>query len=221
VPLHPACSYESLLDRYLLGQNSEEERARIARHIETCPTCAAVLRSQPTSATIESKAIETAPADGLQSSDFAQTRAPSAVGAEEPSREGPADKASSLPSSEVGAQVFAFLAPPQNEEEIGRVARYRVLKQLGVGGMGVVFQAEAIDLQRPVALKVMLPEMASRGGAGARASCARPDSPRRSRAITSSRSTRLAKIVVSLSWPWSCCAVSRSRNGCGATRSRH
>src|SRR5262249_32441243 len=49
------------------------------------------------------------------------------------------------------------LAPPQADGEIGRLGSYRVLKELGHGGMGAVYLAEDTGLQRQVALKVMLP----------------------------------------------------------------
>ena len=54
-----------------------------------------------------------------------------------------------------------FLAPAQSPDELGRLGPYRVLKLLGSGGMGVVFQAEDPDLQRLVALKAMLPSLAA------------------------------------------------------------
>jgi serine/threonine protein kinase/predicted ATPase len=54
---------------------------------------------------------------------------------------------------------LAFLAPAAGPDEIGRLAHYRVLKILGQGGMGVVLLAEDTHLLRPVALKVMRPEM--------------------------------------------------------------
>jgi serine/threonine protein kinase len=53
-----------------------------------------------------------------------------------------------------------LLLAPQAPDEIGRLGHYRVLKRLGVGGMGIVFRAEDSRLQRPVALKVMGPMLA-------------------------------------------------------------
>ena len=63
---------------------------------------------------------------------------------------------------------WGFLRRPERPDEIGRLARYRILKQLGQGGMGVVFRAEDQDLRRPVALKVMLPDCAAQDQAKAR-----------------------------------------------------
>lgn len=58
-------------------------------------------------------------------------------------------------------QSWEFLAPAEKPDEIGRLGPYRVLKVLGAGGMGVVFRAEDPYLERVVALKAMLPAMAS------------------------------------------------------------
>src|SRR5262249_31312881 len=59
------------------------------------------------------------------------------------------------------ATPYAFLAPAEQADEIGRLGSYRVLKVLGAGGMGVVFQAEDTALQRKIALKAMLPSLAA------------------------------------------------------------
>ncbi len=64
------------------------------------------------------------------------------------------------------AAAFAdLLAPPLLPGELGRLGPYRVLKLLGAGGMGLVFQAEDTQLKRSVALKVLKPDVAAGEGA--------------------------------------------------------
>jgi urea transport system substrate-binding protein len=68
---------------------------------------------------------------------------------------------------ETGAppEYARFLAEPLSPDELGWLAHYRVLKLLGRGGMGMVFEAEDAHLRRMVALKVILPEHAAHPGA--------------------------------------------------------
>jgi serine/threonine protein kinase len=65
------------------------------------------------------------------------------------------------PEKTAASELYDFLAPPQNPDELGRLGPYRVLKVLGAGGMGVVFEAEDAALERRVALKAMLPTLAA------------------------------------------------------------
>lgn len=57
---------------------------------------------------------------------------------------------------------YPFLSPPDKPGFLGRIASYRVSEMIGEGGMGYVFLAEDKYLRRPVALKVMKPDVAKR-----------------------------------------------------------
>ena len=54
-----------------------------------------------------------------------------------------------------------FLEPPTQSGDLGTLGHYRVIDELGRGGMGFVFRAEDIKLKRSVALKVMNQKIAA------------------------------------------------------------
>ncbi|HWA97955.1 MAG TPA: transporter substrate-binding protein [Pirellulales bacterium] len=64
---------------------------------------------------------------------------------------GPADG----PRPTTGDAARRFLAPAEAPDEIGRLGTYRVLRLIGQGGMGTVFEAEDSVLKRRVAIKVL------------------------------------------------------------------
>ncbi|MDB5385425.1 MAG: hypothetical protein JWM11_1071, partial [Planctomycetaceae bacterium] len=74
-----------------------------------------------------------------------------------------------IPGSHVQTEpIYQFLAPPQKHGDLGSLGKYRILKVLGLGGMGIVFEALDPDLNRRVALKVMKPQWGQDGMASKR-----------------------------------------------------
>ena len=58
-----------------------------------------------------------------------------------------------------------MLAASKHPETLGSLNRYEVESIIGIGGMGVVFRGYDHDLQRPVAIKTILPRLANNGTA--------------------------------------------------------
>jgi len=52
---------------------------------------------------------------------------------------------------------LSFLGPPIEPDEIGRLGGYRILSQIGAGGMGIVYLAEDVSLKRKIAIKILPP----------------------------------------------------------------
>jgi len=76
-------------------------------------------------------------------------------------------EATATRSSDVGGwstlEDFAvgFLQPSDHPGAIGRLGEYELLSVIGQGGMGIVFKGFQVELNRPVAIKVMSPHLAT------------------------------------------------------------
>jgi formylglycine-generating enzyme required for sulfatase activity/serine/threonine protein kinase len=186
------CPEPDTLGRLLLGQLSDQDSEVVTAHLEQCQGCLAAMREigarDPLVSAVRGWA-EGCPATVSQvSGQDTQISPPAVAPGLDPLAERLIEQLRRLPrrdavrgGAEVGsvghepgphrsdaggeqAPAFPFLHPPQQADEIGRLGAYRILKVLGQGGMGVVFQAHDPKLKRLCAIKAMRPEVASRAG---------------------------------------------------------
>lgn len=182
------CPDDRAFREVLVGDASIEAELEIARHLFECEKCGArmqaVLSHEPTRRAIQKRgedrplshfiadaskltgaAKQTGSGATVRYDDGVEAtlhlpRRPSAP----PKRNLPiaaSDVEPSATTTEIPSSIYSFLAPPESKGEIGRLGGYGIIKLLGVGGMGMVFQAEDPQLKRKIALKVMRPEIAA------------------------------------------------------------
>lgn len=150
-----------------------------------CPSCAKKLRVADGSEgkrircpscghTIGATKLDAKPA-APASTAAAPSQTPPAAPPSPPTKAKPAGKPADTagkPKPDVGSpdvkKLIAMLRPPKEEGELGRLGSYRILRILGYGGMGVVYEAQDVKLKRRVALKAMLPDTSDDASANKR-----------------------------------------------------
>jgi serine/threonine protein kinase len=69
------------------------------------------------------------------------------------------------PNAWTESMARSLLSAASHPEMLGRIGRYDVERLIGSGGMGVVFKAYDTELNRPVAVKLLAPYLATSGAA--------------------------------------------------------
>jgi tetratricopeptide (TPR) repeat protein len=167
------CPIAEDLERFLLGQLPEEEAAGLEKHLSGCPACVRRLESlHPQDGLIDILSDVArggaSPADEVAGAlltslyrlrkDTAGRGRDNGLG-DDPSvapteqRDPAADEAEAGPGVD---ETPCGPLTPREPGEVGRVGPYRVLRILGSGGMGVVYQAQQVWPGRVVALKMIL-----------------------------------------------------------------
>lgn len=139
------CLSESELSKLLSSDLLAHETAVVEQHIADCKACRTKIESMIADPRWWNEAQKSLAASSTRG--FAETEA---------SHEG------ELATTE---QILSLLGPTDDPEKLGRIAEYEVIGIIGRGGMGVVFKAFDPRLNRFVAIKMLLPHLASFGAA--------------------------------------------------------
>jgi len=148
------CSDDRL--RRLLDADDQDVESRIAaEHVESCATCQSRL------AELAADRDEWAEAKRSLALDESDQRI------EQEQAEWSWSTPRRLRASQEWTNWLAtqMLSPPSHPEMLGRLGRYEIERMIGAGGMGVVFKGFDSELNRPVAIKVLVPHLAGSGAA--------------------------------------------------------
>lgn len=133
------------LAAFALGQLEEAPSLAIEAHVEGCAGCAQTLKAAPADDTLVSL---------LRSAETLGGATPSAADTDVPTA-APDLRQWSLPAAELPWPKPGVSLP----RELANHPRYQVLELLGAGGMGAVFKAEHLRMQRTVAIKTINAEL--------------------------------------------------------------
>jgi len=145
----------------ILGSEEDSPQTnRIGEHLHQCSSCRNKLDSLAAQSEIWNKAPELLKSNlplkaslsshGLETQEFAESH----------------ERDSETP--EWSWPIDSILDTPRHPEMMGRIGDYDIEREVGRGGMGIVLKAHEAELNRPLAIKVLAPHLASHGTARAR-----------------------------------------------------
>ncbi len=164
-----ACPPPDRLRHLLDDELSAADQRALQTHLESCPECQQALERLAAAGPSWDRAARllasldepTGPAlqevvEQLEATAFTSTPPAPLAGAETQAEPRPG-----------AVDEFAFLEPPTEPGQLGRLGHYAILEVVGRGGMGIVFKAPTNGCTRIVAVKVLGPQYAASGSAQA------------------------------------------------------
>ena len=146
----PLCN-DDLLCEMLRCDTDSECDSSLLEHVETCSRC--------------QERLDELAADGFEWTRAVEILSSNASAARHEFDDRSLGGTSIRPVTWTESMAKELLSPPQHPEMLGRIGRYEVERLIGSGGMGVVFRAHDTELNRPVAIKLLAPYLASSGSA--------------------------------------------------------
>ena len=169
-----------ILSKYLAGNASDEEAQRCEKLLQDSTKLEELIGDLDGSPVGDSL-VETLRNLGNHSTKY---------DLEDPSPKSLVEQIQSLvANTPIGQDDFdRVLSPAESSDEIGRIARYRVIEFIASGGMGLVFKAEDSKLNRLVCIKVLNPSLANNNDSVARFA-------REAQAAAKLRNTRITTVL--------------------------